>query len=84
MAVYREKSPKIEAIRWTHENVTAAWALAGEFGGSMRADDQSLELITPHGVKRVYQGDWIIKDERGGLYSCNHALFMVTYEAVGE
>ena len=85
---YRKKSVVVEAFRWTggpDQTENPKWICDAIKKGTVRFRDQGtincvLLIDTLEGTHRVNQGNFIIRDIKGELYSCKPDIFEQTYE----
>lgn len=77
-----KKPTFIDAIQWfrhgDHPDVTAIPVERADFKQSRR--EKVGWLPTPEGGHAVFAGEWIIKDEKGKLSTCNAITFAKLYE----
>ena len=95
-AKFRKRPVVIEAFQMTEARrndnsewpdwLNQAWQMEpGEGSLFIDAGDparQRLVVSTPEGVYRVIWNDWIIRDIKGGIYTCKPDIFEATYEPV--
>ncbi len=84
MARYRKLPVEIEAVQiGGDESVlmfTETYAGKRQIQCGYDADCHYILISTPEGVMRAEDGDWIIKDVAGEIYSCKDEIFQQTYE----
>lgn len=82
MKGYREKSERVEAVRW--DGVDDAYGEIGAFVGQF-AGQCPLLRVCDFGSQRhplVRPGDWIIRHPDGGYSGCANEDFHRKYESV--
>ena len=84
---YRKKSVKVEAIRFTGDNVVNVKDFIDEeyWGGiDTEVTPNQIVIKTDEGQMRVSKGDWTIKGVKDEFYPCGPYVFEETYEQVEE
>lgn len=79
---YRRRAAFVEAMRWRgieDEAALLAWA-----GGDAEIREGDVHVRSPFGPVRAVAGDYIVKDERGGLSAWKPALFELSFSEAGE
>jgi len=88
---YRKKPVVIDAVQLTQENVVKVCEFA-RVGRLMDGDPQmsvtngqlELFILTPEGVMKANENDWIVRGVKGELYPVKPDIFESTYEPVGS
>ena len=85
MAVFQRRPVRVEAVRWLGDNFDDVHGFVDE--GTLLTQgltEPDLLLVQARDGTRLalWSGDWLLRDERGRLYSCHPELFEREYEAV--
>jgi hypothetical protein len=89
MARFRKKPEVIEAIQFSRNNWDEVRAFTNNAVDDLTIDIRnhghvSCCLYVDGGFSVLVEGEWIIKDELGGLKPCSADVFAQTYELVEE
>ena len=86
--LFRKKPVFIEAIKYQVElgnNRVMNWlAQQGATIKDWVFHDGEITIPTPEGAMKASNGDWIIKDVKGGFCPCKPDIFAETYEEYKE
>lgn len=89
---FRRKPVEVEAVRWNgekFENKPPQWIVnalntkPGTSGFLLRFGD-TLRIQTLNGQLIARPGDWLVNDEREGIFPLKHGAFKALYELAGE
>jgi hypothetical protein len=83
MVLYRKKPLLVDAIQWTGDNAEEILDfLKGlpHIAYRHSRDVMAITIYTNEGDRRVYKGDFIVKDVDNELYSYNSKIFTRTHE----
>ena len=87
MSKYRIKPLVLEAIQWSGDKDNIK-EFTGQHCNNVVDEDIDpykvigISIITPEGSRTVMDGDWILKDVKGIIYSCKRDMFEKVYEKV--
>lgn len=79
LAKYNKKQKQKKSI-WFHQYGTSYW----KDNDRVRYDAFQVIVRTSRGEEIVSDGDYIIKNENGEIYTCKPDIFHKTYEKVKE
>ncbi|MGY3392957.1 hypothetical protein ACVWW6_005548 [Bradyrhizobium sp. USDA 3311] len=84
MGFYRKKPVVVEAFEYRDVSNTdpsvPGWFVDAVLAGKVIASPNSIAITTSNGMRRAYDGDWIVRGEDGELYPYKPMVFAEAFE----